>query len=133
MSYKVARLSAIGMMVFFAPLAFAGCLAQESDESATDESASELKLDSIRCDDIQTEVCQSGWPGTRLYNIGIFSPTDIVPGTISAAISGLNGEVSHSVSQSGTRQINFTATIREGDAFSPGKNTTTYNITWCRQ
>jgi hypothetical protein len=134
MSYSATRLSAIGMMVFLTPLAFAGCFAQESDEVATDESVSEqTALVTCRVRDQRLVTCQSGWPGNRVYQIGLASPTDIIPGTISVAFDGPNGELSHSVSQSGTRQINFTAIIREGDAFNPGKATTTYIVSWCRQ
>jgi hypothetical protein len=136
MSCKVTRLSVIGMMVLVAPLAIAGCLAQESDEPATDESASELAALAVCAPfsfDLRIETCQSGWPGTRKCQDTIASATDIVPGTIATTISGHNGEVSHVVSQNGTRQIDFTATVHEGDVFSPGKNTTTYIVSWCRQ
>ena len=82
--------------------------------------------------DVRTETCQSGWPGSRTCTNTIASVSDIIVGSIAVAISGFNGEVSHSATQSGARQINFSATVNEGDTFNPGKNTTTYNISWCR-
>ena len=141
MIYKVAHLYAIGMMAVVAPLAFAGCLAQEHDELASDEVTTDEKLGSTEqlavCgtqpDDSRIITCQSGWPGSRRCDESIDSPTDIVDGSITVAISGHNGEVSHSASQDGARQIDFTATVHEGDIFSPGKHTTTYQVTWCRQ
>jgi cysteine-rich repeat protein len=82
--------------------------------------------------DFKTETCQSGWPGTRTCMDTFASVSDIITGSISVVIAGFNGEVSHSATQSGARQISFSATVHEGDATSPGKNTTTYNVFWCR-
>jgi len=122
-------------LVFLAPLALAGCLAQDGDESTSEEplSASPFVVCGAAVPDLRVETCQSGWPGTRPCSDTIASATDIVAGSISTTISGHNGEVSHTVTQTGPRQINFSATIHEGDAFNPGKNTTTYIVAWCRQ
>lgn len=151
MLFKVARLSVFGIMACLAPLALPGCLTPEGDESAIDESATdEPAIDDPATDesggkqtsnavctgtvfDFRIETCQSGWPGNRTCTDTITSASDIVLGTIDVAISGRNGEVRHSVSRTGARQINFSATVHEGDVFNPGKNTTTYFITWCRR
>lgn len=141
---RKAHWSAIGMMVLVAPLAIAGCLPPEGDELAGDESAMEEALSAMSpvafaaCAlpgsvfDQRIEVCQSGWPGGRTCRDSIANPTDVIASSISVAISGFNGEVSHSALLVGTRQIDFSATVREGDLFSPGKNTTTYIVSWCR-
>lgn len=141
MNYKASHLPAIGMMILLTPLALAGCLAQESDELASDEATSEAQLGSIRprltCASpnihelIQPYTCQSGWPGARNCKHDWISATNVV--SVVALISGNNGEISHSVSGVGTQQVELLATVHEGDAFNPGRNTTTYNVEWCRQ
>jgi cysteine-rich repeat protein len=82
--------------------------------------------------DSRIEVCQSGFPGSRTCTDTIASVFDIITGSIAVTISGVNGEVTHSATQNGARQINFSATVHEGDVFNPGKNTTAYNVSWCR-
>lgn len=123
-----------GLMIL-APLALAGCLAQDGDEPTSEELAAitPFAVCAPNIFDQRIETCQSGWPGTRTCRDSIASATDIISGTISTAISGNNGEVSHTVTQNGPRQIDFTATVREGDLFNPGKNTTTYIVSWCRK
>ena len=81
--------------------------------------------------DFRIETCVSSWPGDRTCTDTINSASDIL-GSIAVTILGLNGEVRHSTMQNGPRQINFSATVHEGDVFNPGKNTTMYNVTWCR-
>lgn len=75
-------------------------------------------------------TCYSGWPGTRGCYVRIFSEWDIVPDSIEVEIDGHNGEVGHSAIQVGPREIDFTASIHEGNAFGPGDNTTKYTVTW---
>lgn len=137
MSHRVV----IGMMVFLTPLALAGCLAQESDELANDESASEVQLASIRprlsCaspnfhEQVNPYACQSGWPDTRTCIHDWISATNVV--SVVALIAGPNGELSHSVTGVGTQQVELRATVREGEVFNPGRNTTIYNVEWCRK
>lgn len=143
---KVARLSAIGMMVFLAPLLPAGCVAPDGDGSVTDETPSDetptdefpTKLGNAVCSgtipDFRIETCQSRWPGDSECRDTILSPSDIVPGSVDTAIGGHNGEITHVVEKdaNSARQINFYAKLHEGDVFSPGKNTTMYFISWCR-
>jgi hypothetical protein len=122
-------------------LAFAGCVAQEGDEVASDEVASdEVASDEVTSEanaaltaiEIKNVTCNSGWPGTRGCHWVFFSLTDIVPGSIIVQINGHNGELVHTVSQTGLRQIDLTAIVREGDAFNPGVNTTAYTVVWFR-
>ena len=146
MFHKVTRLSATGMMVFLGALALAGCLAQEMDESANEESANEESASQEQLAVIRPHLtcfapnihvgvnpfaCQSGWPGNRTCIQDWISDTNVV--SVVALISGPNGEVSHTVTGVGTQQVELTATVHEGDAFSPGKNTTWYNVEWCRR
>jgi hypothetical protein len=144
MSCKVARLSAIGMMAVLTPLAFAGCLAQESDESANDESASTEQLGSIRphlsCTSPNIAqnppgsfTCQSGWPGSRQCIVSFISATDVV--SIELDPVGPVGDFPNlrTTSGIGTQHVEASVTVHEGDAFSPGKNTTSYNVFWCRK
>lgn len=130
MSNKIARFSVIGMMCVITSLAFAGCLAQEGDEFTSDENTSEASQAIVI--DLRNVTCNSGWPGTRGCHWVFFSSTDIVPNTITVQINGNNGEIGHTASQTGTRQIDFTASVREGDAFNPGKNSTAYTVAWVR-
>ncbi len=81
---------------------------------------------------LESRTCNGGWPGTRWCSWTLFSETDIVPGSIQVQINGHNGEVTHSASQIGSRQINFVAVVHEGDVFNPGKNTTSYTVAWLR-
>lgn len=80
----------------------------------------------------RSEICESKWPGENTCTDTIISASDIVQGSLDSAISGHNGEVTHSVTQTGSRQIDFSARVHEGDLFNPGKNTTMYEIRWCR-
>ena len=130
MSCTVARFIVIGMTAFITPLTLAGCLAQEADEVASEEVASDLTLS--RGIQLENVTCNSGWPGTRGCHWTFFSLTDVVPGSIIVQINGNNGEMGHSVTLTAPRQIDFTASVNEGDAFNPGKNTTAYTVAWLR-
>jgi hypothetical protein len=77
-----------------------------------------------------TVTCNSGWPGTRGCYFRIISETDIVPDSIEVEIDGHNGEIKHAAVQVGPRDIDFTASINEGNAFGPGDNTTKYIVKW---
>jgi len=126
----------IGMMILLAPLAITGCLAQEGDPSdpsgeVTNEArvapTADLAFGSA------TVNCNSGWPGTRGCVADITSPTDISPLIPpDVRVSAGTGDRGHSLSQLGPRSFRFVATIAEGDAFNPGKNNTTYVVTWLR-
>lgn len=148
MSFRAARFSMILMMAIMAPLTLAGCVAPEdeagtgaevaSEQVAGDETAStdvekgesHLLACATRIE-IRNVTCASGWPGTRGCSWTFSSPTSIVPGTLVVKINGHNGEVGHTASNS-TFQVSFTATVREGDAFNPGVNTTSYTVAWLR-
>jgi hypothetical protein len=144
MSCKDARF-AIGMMAVLTPLAFAGCLAQESDESASDKSASTEQPVSIRphltCTNPNISqvpqgffTCQSGWPGSRQCNVSFTSATDVVSIELDPA-TGTVGDFPNlrSATGIGSQHVEVSVTVHEGDAFSPGKNTTSYNVFWCRK
>lgn len=77
-------------------------------------------------------TCSSGWPGTRGCYKRIISPTNVVPGSIVVEVDGPNGSMGYSASLHGTREIRFSASIHEGDAFNPGKNTTRFIVAWLR-
>jgi len=77
-------------------------------------------------------TCSSGWPGTRGCSWLFTSPTSIVAGSIIVQINGHNGEVGHTAAQTTATKVSFTATVREGDAFNPGANTTSYTVAWLR-
>lgn len=131
-----------GALVVLASMALAGCIAQEGDEALSDEA---LSGDEALSDEdvgeaeqalqigLTSVTCSSGWPGTRGCFKRISSATDIVPGSITVQIDGHNGAIGFSASQSGTRTIDFSASIREGDAFNPGANTTKFLVAWFRQ
>ncbi|WP_437605011.1 hypothetical protein WMF20_27920 [Sorangium sp. So ce834] len=122
-------------------MALAGCVAQEADEALSDEALSDEALSDEGVGEaeqalqiaLSSVTCNSGWPGTRGCFTQLVSATDIVPGTITVQIDGHNGAVGYSASQSGARTINFSASIREGDAFNPGANTTKFIVAWLRQ
>lgn len=141
MSYKVARLSAIGMMAVVTPLAFAGCLAQDSDESASDKSASTEQLASIRphlicgpsISQSATFTCQSGWPGARNCMPSFISPTNVVSIELDPGPGQIHDFPSlRSTSGTGTQHVEVSVTVHEGDAFNPGNNSTNYTVFWCR-
>ncbi len=145
MSCKMARRSAIGMMIVLAPLALAGCLGQEGDEPVSDPSASEQQLAPTSpvslavCGSLIAEsrplVCPGGWPSAAKCEQAFSSPTDVDETTVTSAINGLDGEVpgSRMVEVRGLREVHFEATIRSGEVFNPGKNTTVYTVSWCRK
>ncbi|KYF75260.1 hypothetical protein BE18_52010 [Sorangium cellulosum] len=122
-------------------MALAGCVAQEGDEALSDEALSDEALSDEAVGEAEqalqigltTVKCNSGWPGTRGCFTQLVSATDIVPGSITVQIDGHNGAVGYSASQSGARLINFSASIREGNAFDPGANTTKFIVAWLRQ
>lgn len=129
MSNKVARFSMVGMYLITL-LAFTGCVAEDGTTPVSDENTSETSQGlSIA---LQNVTCNSGWPGTRGCSWVFVSPTDIVAGTITVQINGNNGEIGHTAAQNGTREVDFTASVHEGDAFNPGKNTTSYTVAWLR-
>jgi hypothetical protein len=82
--------------------------------------------------EIRTVTCNSGWPGTRGCSWRFSSASAITPGSITVAINGHNGEIGHTLSQIDAFTIDFTASVNEGDAFNPGKNTTSYTVAWLR-
>ncbi|KYF54337.1 hypothetical protein BE08_12900 [Sorangium cellulosum] len=127
-------------------MALAGCIAQEGDEALGDEALSdEALVDEALSDEavgeaeqalsigISPVTCNSGWPGTRGCFKRIVSATDIIPGSVTVQVDGHNGAIGFSASQTGTRVIEFSASIHEGDAFNPGKNTTKFIVAWLRQ
>ncbi|MDC0682940.1 hypothetical protein [Sorangium atrum] len=125
-----------GMIAVLASTALAGCIAQEGDEALSDEALSEETVEEAEQAlqvGLTSVTCNSGWPGTRGCFKQIVSATDIVPGTVTAQVDGHNGAVGFSASQTGPRTIDFSASIREGDAFNSGKNTTKFLVTWVRQ
>jgi len=84
--------------------------------------------------DSKIETCQSGWPSAQTCADTITSVSDIITGSVGVAVvvPGANPDLGHSAIQSGPRLINFTAMVPAGDTFNPGKNTTTYKVSWCR-
>ncbi|MGK3990069.1 hypothetical protein WME99_43905 [Sorangium sp. So ce136] len=130
-----------GAIAVFASMALAGCIAEEGDEALSDEALSEQPLgDEVTGEaeqalaiGLQSVTCNSGWPGTRGCFRQLVSATNIVPGTVTVQVDGHNGAIGYSASQSGPRTIDFTASIREGDAFNPGANTTKFLVAWMRQ
>ncbi|AUX44994.1 uncharacterized protein SOCE26_064730 [Sorangium cellulosum] len=135
-----------GAVAVLASMALAGCVAQEGDEALSDEALSDEALSDEALSDeavgeaeqalqigLTSVTCNSGWPGTRGCFWRLGSATDIVPGSITVQIEGHNGALGYSASQSGPRTIDFSASVREGDAFNPGKNTTKFLVAWFRQ
>ncbi|MGK3966832.1 hypothetical protein WMF38_21980 [Sorangium sp. So ce118] len=130
-----------GAIAVLASMALAGCVAQEGDEALSDEALSDEALSDEATGEaeqalaigLQSVTCNSGWPGTRGCFRQFVSATDIVPGTVTVQVDGHNGAVGYTASQSGVRTINFSASIREGDAFNPGANTTKFIVAWLRQ
>jgi hypothetical protein len=130
-----------GAIAVLASMALAGCIAQEGDEALSDEALSDEALSDEAVGEAEQALkiglasvtCNSGWPGTRGCFRQITSATDIVPGTITVEVDGHNGAIGYSVSQVAARTIEFSASIHEGDAFNPGKNTTKFIVAWLRQ
>lgn len=146
MSCKMAHMIAIGMTIVLAPLALAGCLEPPADDLASSQSASEERPSPISpaplavCSPLfiaeeRPLTCQSGWPNAQFCVQAFSSPTDIEAPTVASAINGPVGEVAGTrmVYANGTREVHFEVWIRSGDLFSPGKNTTSYTVSWCRQ
>ena len=149
MFQKLIRFSMFGMMAVIAPVAFAGCVAPGSaaadDEVATeggagDEVASEevasREVANVGTRGLAIEIrnvtCNSGWPGTRGCDWVFVSPGAIVPNTITVQVNGNNGEIGHAATQLDASKLEVTASVHEGDAFNPGKNTTSYTVVWLR-
>jgi hypothetical protein len=117
-----------------------GAAPSAADPAAPEHTASaEAALTAVGSGGAQTQVieirnvtCNSGWPGTRGCSWVFTSASAIVAGTITVSINGNNGEIGHSASQIDASNINFTASVREGDAFNPGVNTTSYTVAWLR-
>ncbi|WP_437777298.1 hypothetical protein [Sorangium sp. So ce1097] len=125
-----------GAIAIVASMALTGCIAQEGDEALDDEAASDEVLgeaEQALAIGLSSVTCNSGWPGTRGCFKQFVSPTDIVPGSVTVQIDGHNGAIGYSASQTGARTIQFSASIHEGDAFNPGKNTTKFIVAWLRQ
>ncbi|WP_437977036.1 hypothetical protein WMF11_08025 [Sorangium sp. So ce295] len=125
-----------GMIAVLASMALAGCIAQEGDEALSDEDLSEETVEEAEQAlqiGLTSVTCNSGWPGTRGCFKTITSATNIVAGTITVQVDGHNGAVGFSASQTGPKTIQFSASIREGDAFNPGANTTKFLVAWMRQ
>jgi hypothetical protein len=125
-----------GMIAVLASMALAGCIAQEGDEALSDEDLSEETVEEAEQAlqiGLTSVTCNSGWPGTRGCFKKITSATNIVAGTITVQVDGHNGAVGFSASQTGPKTIEFSASIREGDAFNPGANTTKFLVAWMRQ
>lgn len=153
MAIKSTFLSALKVMMLSVPLALGGCMADGTSDDAAEEDVANDGSDSAEgffpagaeVQTIQAEAtkaigvgfatvtCSSGWPGTRGCNARITSPTDIVRGTVSASVDGRDGSVGFTVSQLNSREIAFSASIHEGDAFNPGVNTTRFVVTWIRR
>jgi hypothetical protein len=106
--------------------------AQDGSEIASDEAALANAGASTQALEIRNVTCNSGWPGTRGCSWKFSSPSAIVPGTITVQINGNNGEIGHAAAQLDSFNIAFTASVNEGDAFNPGKNTTSYTVVWLR-
>jgi hypothetical protein len=111
-----------------ASLAFAGCIAHESDDFLG-ESVGEAEQ-AIRIGQA-TITCDSKWPGVQDCSAFFGDGSEIIPGTLSMTIIGHNGAKSKEAYLiENNRKIRFFAVIHEGDLFSPGKNTTTFALAW---
>jgi hypothetical protein len=125
-----------GVVAVLSSMALAGCVAQEGDEALSDEALSDEAVGEAEQAlqiGLSSVTCNSGWPGTRGCFAQLVSATDVVPSTITVQIDGHNGALGFSASKSGARSINFSASIREGDAFNPGTNTTKFLVAWLRE
>lgn len=130
-----------GAIAIFASMALAGCIAEVDDGALDEEALDEEALSEEAVGEAEQALviahefvtCNSGWPGTRGCYKRINSPTNIYSGSISVSIIGHNGAIGYSAVQVGTRVIDFTASIHEGDMFNPGKNTTKFLVEWIRQ
>jgi hypothetical protein len=112
-----------GVIAASTSLALAGCMAHESDEPMG-EAAQAFELG------LATVTCNSGWPGSRGCFQRLGDGREIVPGTVTVQVDG-RGSIGHSAALvENNRFIDFSASIHEGDAFNPGKNTTRFAVAW---
>ncbi|MDI3289930.1 hypothetical protein [Polyangium sp. 15x6] len=117
-----------GAMALSTSLALAGCMAQESDVPPGEPAGEAEQALDIATGDV---ICNSGWPGTRGCSARFGDGREILPGSIKVNVVGHNGAISWSAELvDNNRAINFTASIREGNAFGPGDNTTRFALAW---